>query len=157
MIFVPSYLTHRKLDCESAITCVPYCSTRGGHFSSGLAGYIIGHFQQFLKNTCSEFYQLEFWQWILLCVFLQWKKDQGRFRYVGSDHSLVRAGLDDLEIILDLTGTRPPTPRSSSRLAVPALYFEKSISYEAPGRGVKTSHRKNIACHQRPRRYQNII
>jgi hypothetical protein len=89
MIFVPSYLTHRKLDSESAITCVPYCSARGGHFSSGLAGYIIGHFQQFLKNTCSEFQQLEFWQWILLCVFLQLKKDKGRFRYVGSDHSLV--------------------------------------------------------------------
>jgi hypothetical protein len=44
------------------VLSVAYCpgSARGGHFSKGLAGYNIGNVQQFLKNTCSAYYQLEF-------------------------------------------------------------------------------------------------
>jgi hypothetical protein len=34
----------------SQLCCVLLGSARGGHFSKGLAGYNIGHFQQFLKK-----------------------------------------------------------------------------------------------------------
>jgi hypothetical protein len=59
-------------------------SARGGHFSKGLAGYNIGNVQQFLKNTCSE------------------KKNQGRFRHVGSDHSLV-SWVKSIELVTNST------------------------------------------------------
>jgi hypothetical protein len=68
--------------------CVLLGSARGGHFSKGLAGYNIGHFQQFLKNTCSVAAKILTVDFVVCALAV--KKNQGRFRHVGSDHSLVR-------------------------------------------------------------------
>jgi hypothetical protein len=71
---------------------VAYCpgSARGGHFSDSLAGYNIGNVQQFLKKylqcvLAARILRLDF----IVCTLAVKKKNQGRFRHVGSDHSLV--------------------------------------------------------------------
>jgi hypothetical protein len=57
--FVLCYLSSDAPEAKavSQPCCLLLCSgsARGGHSSKGLAGYNIGHVQQFLKNTCSVY------------------------------------------------------------------------------------------------------
>jgi hypothetical protein len=66
------------------------CSARDEHFSKGLAGYNIGNVRQFKKKylqcvLAARILTVDF----VVCALTVEKKNQGRFRYVGSDHSRV--------------------------------------------------------------------
>jgi hypothetical protein len=75
--------------CILALPCP--ASARGGHFSNGLAGYNIGHVQQFLKKylQCVLTAKILTVDFVMCTLAVGEKKNQGRFRHVGSDHSLV--------------------------------------------------------------------
>jgi hypothetical protein len=71
---------------------VAYCpgSAKGGHFSKGLAGYNIGNVQQFKKKKLQCVLAARILTVDFVVCTLAAKKNQGRFRPVGSDHSLVK-------------------------------------------------------------------
>jgi hypothetical protein len=63
----------------------------GGHFSKGLAGYNIGNVQQFFLKYLQCVLEARILIMDFVCTLAVKKKNQGRFRPVGSDHSLVRS------------------------------------------------------------------
>jgi hypothetical protein len=76
----------------------PYCvlhtapgSARDGHFSKGLADYNIRNVQQFLKKyvQCVLADRILIVDFVVCTLAVGEKKNQGKFRHVGSDHSLV--------------------------------------------------------------------
>jgi hypothetical protein len=66
-------------------------SARGGHFSKGVAGYNIGNAQQFFKKylQCVLAARILIVDFVVCTLAVKKKNNQGRFRPVGSDHSLV--------------------------------------------------------------------
>jgi hypothetical protein len=71
------------------MTSQRYVTCSAGHFSKGLTGYNIGNVKQFLKKylqcvSAARIFTVDF----VVCTLIV-KKIQGRFRYVGSDHSLL--------------------------------------------------------------------
>jgi hypothetical protein len=78
-------------------------SARNGHFSKGLAGYNIGNVQQFFKKylQCALAARILTVDFVVCTLAVKKKKKiRGRFRHVGSDHSLVRIqSYDDLVVI----------------------------------------------------------